>query len=143
MIAPWKSLWHPEEFQFQPFEGRPHEHDTIHPFFKKFFFSFWLLCSCNIYVQLYCWTILFVGLLAFTSPCVESVLSDANILAHDASWQFSLMMLSHRVGKAKSQSCESLWNQDSRSCLYNGRIAPWEARMSLMKHNRKVSSGLK
>lgn len=75
---------------------------------------------------------------------MESVLSDANILAHDASGQFSLIMLSHRVGKGKKpELCESLWNQDSRSCLYNGRIAPWEARMSLMKHNRKVSSGLK
>lgn len=78
---------------------------------------------------------------------MESVLPFANIVARDARSTVQSLNAEPQSwgegGKAKSQSCESLWDQDSRSCLYNGRIAPWEARMSLMKHNRKVSSGSK
>lgn len=112
MIAPWKSLWHPEEqFQFQPFEGCPHKHDTIHPFFFSFFlkFFFFLFGCCAVAISMYSYIVgpsflLVCQLLPVLG--VESVLSDANILAHDASWQFSLIMRRHRVGKRQKARVE-------------------------------------
>lgn len=78
---------------------------------------------------------------------MESVLPFANIVARDARSTVQSLNAEPQswgtggggrgAGKAKSQSCESLWDQDSRSCLYNGRIAPWEARMSLYETQSK------
>lgn len=145
-------FWHPEkQFPiFQPFEGwvlinmTQSIHLFFFLFFKKFFFSsFWLLCSCNNYVQLlycldhpFCWFVSFLPVLC----CGEVGLGEgwgwgvsvfclaASILAHDASWQFQSFDASrgHRAGrglggkKAKSPSVEekSLWKsgQVARVC---------------------------
>ena len=102
---------------FQPFEGCPHKHETIHPFFFKVcFFVFSLFGCCAVAISMYsyivdhpfCWFVSFDQSLW----CVGSVLSNASILAHDASHDSSVFFDAEPQsgGKAKSQSCESLWN---------------------------------
>lgn len=89
--------------------------DTIHP--QK---GFWLLCSCNIYVQLHYWTILcflyfsvFLLYQSFVWEAFWSRLTPQRTVLADSSVSKCCSTFRER----QKPSSKSLWNQDSRSCF--------------------------
>lgn len=92
-----------KQSQFQPFEGCPQSVTQSIHFKKLLFFFLFGCCAVAIFMYSYsigpsiCWFVSFYQSLVWGSN-----LFRANILARDASWQFSLAMLSHIVGKAES-----------------------------------------